>query len=447
MSQASLVPVKLENLFIDLCNARYEPRSSQRDALAKISHDQGLKLYNLAEDIVAKGINPAELLIVTPADGPGVYIVLEGNRRVAALKLLSSPTLVASLNLQPGLLKKYTALIERAKGSLPTELQCVVLSREDAKDWIKLKHTGENEGIGIVSWDGRARHRFRGSSPALQAIELVEASDLLDNDTKANLPKIAITNIERILGTPDARILLGVDVKNDKLSLNPPDDVAMGRLALIVSDVANRIIRVTDLDTKELRVAYAGDIASRPLPKSATSTAGRSSSARPQPTSATRIAPNRTILIPKNLKLRIPQTRINRIFDELQRLNAELYLNACAVLLRVFVELSVDDYAQRHRVSLKVIPKRQKGTRAAPQLKDMTLRQKLRTVADNLEARNVCTKHELQGVRTLTSTRNHVLSVDTLNAYVHNKDYNPTATDLKLNWDNIQVFIERLWAN
>ena len=38
MSPASLVPVKLENLLVDLHNPRYEPRSSQRDALTTISH-------------------------------------------------------------------------------------------------------------------------------------------------------------------------------------------------------------------------------------------------------------------------------------------------------------------------------------------------------------------------------------------------------------------------
>lgn len=446
MSAASLLPIKIANLLIDLRNPRYEIRSSQHDALATISRDQGLKLYNLAEDIVDKGLNPSDIPIVTPADEPGSYTVLEGNRRIAALKLLSSPSLVASLDLPSSILKKYNSLIDQAKGTLPTELQCVVLSREDANNWIMLKHTGENEGVGIVTWDGRARHRFRGASPALQAVELVEASNLLDDDTRAKLPKIAITNIERILGTPDARRLLGVDVKNDKLILNAPEDNALGRLALVVSDVANRTIRVTDLDAKDQRFAYAQDIAARPLPKPAASAVSHQPSTGSKPTVATRISPDRSTLIPKHFKLRISQTRINRIYGELQRLNAEHYVNSCAVLLRVFVELSVDDYAQRHRVTLKATPRSKKSSRAASSPRDMTLREKLKTVADHLEARRACSKHELQGIRTLISNRNHVISVDTLNAYVHNKDYNPTATDLKTSWDNIQVFIERLWT-
>ena len=336
--------------------------------------------------------------------------------------------------------------MDRAKSALPSELQCVVLSREDANYWIMLKHTGENEGVGVVTWDGRARHRFRGASPALQAIELIEASDLLDDETRARLPKIAITNIERVLGTPEARRLLGVEVRNDRLTLSAPEETALGRLAMVVSDVAHRRVRVSDLDTKNQRVAYAQDVAARPTPLPAKPSSGRSTPAAAATTPPGRISPVRTTLIPKHLKLRIPQARINRIYAELQRLNAEHYVNSCAVLLRVFVELSIDDYAQRHRLSLKLAPKPATRAMAAPKPRDMTLREKLKTVAALLEAKKACTKQELQGVRALISNRNHVLSIDTLNAYVHNKDYNPTPTDLKTSWDNIQVFIERLWA-
>lgn len=72
--------------------------------------------------------------------------MLEGNRHVATLKILSSTSLASSLGLTTGLLKKYMSLIDRAKNSLPSEIQCTVLPREDAKYWIMLKHTGENEG-------------------------------------------------------------------------------------------------------------------------------------------------------------------------------------------------------------------------------------------------------------------------------------------------------------
>src|SRR5258708_3840312 len=214
--------VSVENLRINLNNPRYDPRTSERDAIATIVHDQGPKLISLAEDIVDKGLNPSDLPIITSTSDAGIYTVLEGSRRVATLKLLFSAPLLDSLSLPSTTSKRLKALAATIDDSLK-DVQCVVLSPEDANYWIMLKHTGENKGVGTVGWDGRATHRFRGSSPALQAVDLVEASDYIDDETRRKLPSIAITNVERILVTPAARKLLGVDVANRKLILNSPE--------------------------------------------------------------------------------------------------------------------------------------------------------------------------------------------------------------------------------
>jgi len=377
-NQIKLIP--LDCLLIDLENPRYDTRPSQRDALITMLKEQGEKLINLAEDIVYRGLNPSELPIVMPTEDDKTFIVLEGNRRLAALKLASSPELVKSLGLPPRLEKRFTALHDRAMSSLPEEISCVVLPREEANNWIMLKHTGENEGIGVVSWDGRARQRFRGSSPALQAIELVEEKGYLDDETKKKLPKIAITNIERILNTPEARKLIGVEVKNNTLRLLEPEEEALSRLAIMVSDVANREIRVTDIDTKEQRVKYAEKLASTPirLPHHQDSEKG----SKPQTTEAAgteskstsrQINPNRKTLIPRGFKVTINQPRINKIYNELQKLNIDSYPNSCAVLLRVFVELSIVNFGDRHNIEFTRSKKAKDGSLIE---REMSLRKK-----------------------------------------------------------------------
>jgi len=96
---------------------------------------------------------------------------------------------------------------------------------------------------------------------------------------------------------------------------------------------------------------------------------------------------------------------------------------------------------------LRVTPKpKPSAIGSTPPSREMTLREKLSTIANYLETNSLCNKAELKGVRALVSNRDHVLSVDSLNAYVHNKDYSPTPIDLKTTWDNLQVFIERLWT-
>ncbi len=447
MTSQKIVAIPLENLRVDLINPRHTPQPSQREAIAAIAFEQGNKLVNLAEDIVDKGLNPSELPLVIPDDEAGIFIVVEGNRRITALKLLASPQLLASIGLQKSISEKFKELQKRAGSNLPKTINCALLSREDANHWIQLKHTGENDGIGIVSWDGRARQRFRGTSPALQAIELVENTNLITEQTRKQLEKISITNVERILGTPDARRMLGVDVKNNQLVFIAPDEEALGRLSIIITDIANKDIKVTDLDSKEQRVDYARKVASQPLPNAIDiDEKNKSGEAKPKPGTGRRISPDRKVLIPRSCKLTIPHSRLNKIYHELQKLSIDDHINACAVLFRVFIELSIDHYAKEKSISLKITPQPKPGTTVSLQSKDMSLREKIKTIYEYMENNNIADKAEMRGIKALYANRDHVLSVDGLNAYIHNKDFNPTPSDLKSNWDSIQKWVEYLWA-
>jgi len=262
MAAQTIMAIPLENLLVDQDNPRHAPQPSQRQALAAIAQERGEKLTNLAADIWEKGLNPSDLPLVTYGEQDGRYVVVEGNRRICALKLMASPQLLASLGLPKKMNDRFKEIVKSPGEGFPPAITCSVVLREDANHWIRLKHTGENEGVGVVTWDGRARQRFRGSSPALQAIELVEKSSYIDDETRKKLDKIYITNVERVLATPEARKLLGVEVKNGQLTLKSPEEEALGRLAILVGEVANRAIKVTGLDTKDQRVAYAENIAS-----------------------------------------------------------------------------------------------------------------------------------------------------------------------------------------
>jgi hypothetical protein len=456
MSKLEIIPI--QKLLIDLQNPRYDPRTNQHEAILTIINEQGSKLIALADDIVKQGsLNPSELPMVIPSGDKSTYIVIEGNRRLTALKLMLSPSLLQRLNLADGTTKKYKLLHEKVKDTMSQDIPCSVFqSREEARHWIDLRHTGENGGVGIVPWDGIQTQRFRGSSPSLQAIEAVRNSGYIDEDTHSKLPKIAITNVERVLNTPEAREILGVDIKNNGLIFIEPDEVVIPRLAKIVSDIANKKKRVTQLDSKEQRIDYAREVIENPIQKPkkseptvhdsngvVTSNAGISG---PQQRA---LPVNRKTLIPRRLKLRIPIIRLNRIYDELQRLDVGAFSNSCAVLLRVFVELSVDEYAQNHDIStIKVNPSRvnAQGESIPEYVKEISLREKLIAVATSMEKEKLCRKDELRGVRTIVNNREHVLSVESLHAYVHNRNYNPLDTDLKITWDNLESFIKRIWS-
>jgi hypothetical protein len=104
------------------------------------------------------------------------------------------------------------------------------------------------------------------------------------------------------------------------------------------------------------------------------------------------------------------------------------------VLFRVFLESSIDNY-----ISSQLVPRSdQKQNR-------YTLSRKILDVCNFMEKNNIVGKSHLKSPRTMASEKHNVLSIDTLNAYVHNQHLSPTPLELKLSWDNISEFVEALW--
>ncbi|EBJ8061661.1 hypothetical protein F6558_22590, partial [Salmonella enterica] len=87
--------MNINKLLLDVDNPRFPTSAeNQRDAIAKMLELQYERIYRLAKDIVAKGLDPSENILVYPSEEEdGFFIVAEGNRRVTALKLLLSPKL------------------------------------------------------------------------------------------------------------------------------------------------------------------------------------------------------------------------------------------------------------------------------------------------------------------------------------------------------------------
>ena len=175
--------IKLTSLFVNTENYRFEPLSSQKEAIDKMVEDQGDKLYSLVDDIVTNGLSPVDLIIVTPNEDNSKYIVLEGNRRITSLKLLNNPTLVDDKYVS---LRKKFQKLQKENPNAISELKnitCAVFETPTEADiWIKRKHSGELNGIGTVTWNAQQKQRFEEktegkSSIPLQIITLLKSQD------------------------------------------------------------------------------------------------------------------------------------------------------------------------------------------------------------------------------------------------------------------------------
>src|ERR1700687_5562153 len=94
--EAKPVAIEPADLLIDIKNPRIPLEvSGQREALRALAEDQKERLVVLADHIVTHHqLNPAELPIVMRSEEqPKRYTVLEGNRRLTALRVLEAPEL------------------------------------------------------------------------------------------------------------------------------------------------------------------------------------------------------------------------------------------------------------------------------------------------------------------------------------------------------------------
>lgn len=194
--------MNINKLLLDVDNPRFPTSAeNQRDAIAKMLELQYDRIYRLAKDIVARGLDPSENVLVYPSeDENGFYVVAEGNRRVTALKLLLSPKLAPNEKI----IKSFEKLkITQAKDIKVIE-NCVLFDNDDYEHWVNLKHTGQNGGVGRVEWTApeKARHMARNGKQSYgnQLFTFLE----LNSDYYKNILEkkkiLRITNITRLFG-------------------------------------------------------------------------------------------------------------------------------------------------------------------------------------------------------------------------------------------------------
>lgn len=430
--------IRPADLLIDTQNPRIrQPSTGQNEAIKGIAAAQGRKLIKLASDIQQFGLNPAELPIVMAADGNhGRYIVLEGNRRLTAVRVLENPELIADV-VSKQVLSAVRKLSQQYQNDPIQSIACeVVTSRDDAAHWIELRHTGEQGGAGLVKWGSEESNRYktRTGKPEihLQALDYLESRGAI---TAAERAKVPATSLRRLLGTPEFRNRIGVEVQNGSLMLLADAKKVALALAHVVKDLASGKTKVANIYTKPQRVAYAKKV---PLVK-ATRTSGRGvdvttgvAQTKAPRAASVKLPKTRTELIPKDCALNVSDARCLEIEKELRRMKLADLSNAVSVLFRVFVELSTDAYI---------------GTRHLPAITNSTLAKKMNQVADDLVARQKLTKQQAKAVRR-SAQQDSMLAASTplMNGYVHSQWIFPGPADLRAGWNNLQSYMIAIWA-
>lgn len=266
MMRRDIREIPLDLIKLDQENVRFgnDVAQNQREAIDLLMADpeDARKLLRLAQHIAEFGLDPTELQLVTP-DNDGSFIVLEGNRRLTALKLLQKPDLCPSDKVFRGFLVAHDSLA----AGVPATLQCsVVPTRAEGDMWIELKHTGQNNGIGRVGWDSNIRDERRARQTGVESIGRQVRNLVKDNPAyfSANaindVFKIPVTTLTRLFSSIPAQTAFQLKIENREIVPALSLDVIAPSIEFALDMFVNEGYNVNDIRNAEDRVRFVSHI-------------------------------------------------------------------------------------------------------------------------------------------------------------------------------------------
>jgi hypothetical protein len=459
------------SLLLDSANPRI-PKGrgvqQQRDLIAELEeHD---KVYELAKSIVNDGYFPLEYLIAVETDGKAV--VVEGNRRLAALKLLINPELAPDNRL-----KAFKSLSSKMPLDTIEKVPTIYApSREAAAPLIMQKHTR----LQVERWSTLMQASFY-KSLAESGVTLAELAEeygrpqsevagFLRIDTmyaiacSLELPEdvakvvrdprqFSAAVLQRLLDFPKVRDFLGIEFRDQvKLHGKVNSKEFIRAYTKIITDIANVDIDTRTVNTKEDAEKYLRSISTvKPkktepgkfsaedfnieVPDLAKGGSPKPASGKPKKKSRPQT------MIPPGVRCDIDDQRIIDIFTELRKLKMKDHPNACAVLLRVLLELTVAEYLEASHQMQPIIDAAAKKHRLNPDWYP-TLRQTLAGIMKDPVIKKNMKVMARKKLNMLIQTKDSVLSVDGMDGYVHNPYHHPTQRDLSGLWGALEGLFE-----
>lgn len=428
-----LETINVADLKLDGQNPRHDPVKAQRDVIGALLAKEGSKIVKLAEDIATNGLSPIEAFLVLREPGPS-HTVLEGNRRLAAVKLLANPTLTPLPKFQA----RFRALKKKMAAPI-TEVSCaIVTTRDHAKHWQALRHHGQSEGRGVVPWDTEASARFFGrrgtqAEKALKVIDAVKGAYPKNTALLADLDDVRknrLTTLGRLVGDPFVRLRLGLELK-PTVGAHYPSEELEPVVARILSDLKSGAVTVSGLKSQLQRRTYILGLGSdlpdetkfeadaRPLVP-----AGTPRPPVPKPRPKPKPAPTAPRPLFDGVRLTNLGSRISDILTELQQIDVDKFPNASAALMRVVIELAVTEVHEK------------KGWPVGK------LRELVKKCVYELDTTQADPK--FQAVRAGLTDGTSMFAVATVHAYLHNPHYNPTPSELRSTASNFTAFLSGL---
>ncbi|HEY5393011.1 MAG TPA: hypothetical protein VIJ92_01405 [Ginsengibacter sp.] len=472
--------IEVSKLKLDLKNFRTVPQKKEADAIKAMISIKPDRFFAVMESIIEDGYLLTENIIVLN-DGTG-NIVKEGNRRIAALKLIHGLCKLSDFGLPTSITGSISKIDAKWKAE-NLKVPCTVFSLKEADkvDRVVTLAHGKGEKASRDPWNSVARARHNRDVKGVPELGL----DLLEKYLKkgANLNnqqrerwggEYPLTVLDEALRKSFAR--LGFANVSDLVKKYPLDK-NLPELENIVLDIGLEQIKFETLRNAQLdfptnygippifvtpvtppsNTAPTNTTAPNPTnanPNSTnannqnnnpaanpptTSTTNNSSSTTPTPTTPKAVAVNDPKHVANLLKKFAPRgtnrQKVVTLSNELKKLKIADNPIAFCFILRSMFEISGKAYSADHGLSM---------TKSGG--KDKTLVEVLRGITDHLTNNNANTQMTkvLHGAMTEVGKSEGLLSVTSMNNLVHNPVFSIAPSDICILFGNIYPLLEAM---
>lgn len=419
-------------------------------------HDKAL---DVAESIATRGFFPNEPLLAVKEGGR--LVVVEGNRRLAALKSLREPGLLSGSSSRQ--VERLARRISDPKAILAVPVT-IAPSRRATDRQIAGRHIGtpvlpwqaENRASFILDklGEGYTNDQLRDelgftSSDIQNARQTRAIADMarsldLPEEVKAKLdsPRAKVfTTLERVFDSSVGREYLRIQpdqnhgirgttskVEFQRAFTKLVTDVALGRQSSRSLNTADNIRDYfRSWKTTELPAARPGSFVPADIIEGRSVASSAKKTQAPAPRKTQQLSRR---VLPKDFKVRIKSPRLVDIRGELVRLDRVAFPNAGAVLLRVFLELSIVEYLTRTG-EMEALVKRLGGKGSLPHGAP-TMKQMAPTIVRI--ARSKLSSADAQKVeKALKYDPSAPFSISELHSFIHHTDM-PSERDILQFW-------------
>ncbi|WP_313281589.1 ParB/Srx family N-terminal domain-containing protein [Delftia tsuruhatensis] len=464
--------VPIVDVLLDTRNPRIRDGSDQADCISRILRKED-QLITLMKDIAENGLTTMPILAKPYGDK---WVVVDGNRRITALKLLNDAELCPLENLKhqiKNIASTHTDNIFN-KVDLLTSSNDEVIAKE-----ILSRHSGAQGGAGQLNWNAYMRTVFQINNnhpidykrPGQYALWAEKNGISVDDD-------FPITSLQRFF-TSENLEKLGFSIVDDELNPILPLHIVKRMAQIVLSDFGSTI-NVDDVRTGSKANEYIQTVRSRvglvetepakkdpteadsssgngsndfsrnnssgksdenpdvteptEPPKDDISGDGEETPAKRVNTPATPSWDRKKVFGKKAPGIGIPgsEAKATNILSELRKIDVKESPIAACMLMRGLIELSDKYYREKNK--LEDLSKLGKNiVRSATHMRDS---QQL-------------TKSEFDSVKRFAdpNTQDDLLHVETLQKIMHRETHHPNFQIVNSFWDNISPFVKACWQS